>query len=312
MRRGIFLILFFYIASCSVELDYEDHYFEPKLVINGFLRPDSLVSVNVRSTMSVLSNEITFIENATVNLFVNGEFIESLVYNCNGDYKSENHRPSAGDVYSIEVIADGYDTVTATDTIPEIVKILSATKARGNTFDEYGDPDTDYTVRFVDGSGNNYYELMFIGQSSPTEFNSNFSIGFNEGVIIADPVMKNDSDLDLYPPTFLFSDYLINGEDYTLSVKMNGGSGGDFTSPIVPPYESGFFVVLRSASHSYYQYMKSWYRHKLGKQVGNKVEAFALTPLLSDPVKMYSNIEGGYGIFTSYNQSYYKTEIIEN
>lgn len=312
MRRGIFLIFFIFIASCSVELEYEDPHFEPNLVINGFLRPDSLVSVNVRSTMPVLSSEITNVENARVSLFVNGEFIEVLVYRGNGNYKSENHKPIVGNVYSIEVIADGYGKVTAKDTIPEIVKILSATKVRGNTFDEYGDPDTDYSVRFLDGAGNNFYELMFIGQSSPTEFNSNYSIGLSKGVVIADPVMRNDSDLDLYPPTFLFSDDLINGEDYTLNVKMNGGSGGDFTSPIVPAYETGSFVVLRSASYSYYKYMKSWYRHKLGKQVGNKVEAFALTSLLGDPVKMFSNIEGGYGIFTSYNQSYYKTLIIEN
>lgn len=312
MRKIIFLIFFLYTASCSVEIEYEDRFFEPKLVINGFLRPDSLVTINVRSTMPVLSNDITAVENAKVHLFANGAYIETLVYKGNGNYKSENYRPLPGNVYSIEVIANGYDTITASDTIPELVEILTATKVSGNTFDEYGDPDTDYTVRFVDGSGKNYYELMFIGQTLPTEFNSNYSIGFTKGVLIADPVMKNDSDLDLYPPTFLFSDNLINGEDYTLNVKMNGGNGGDFTSPIVPPYESGFFVVLRSVSYSYYQYMKSWYKHKLGKQVGNKVETFALTPLLGDPVKMFSNIEGGYGIFTTYNQSYYKTENIEN
>ncbi len=301
-----------YVISCSVELDYNAPAFEPKLVINGFLQPDSLISINVRSTSPILSRENVFIEDAEVTLSVNGEFVETLTYKGSGNYKSEIQRPETGKVYSVEIIADGYDKVTASDTIPGNVKILTASMVKGNTYNEYGDPDTDYNLSFADGKETDYYELMFIGQSPPTAFNSKYTIGIMRGVVIADPVMKDDSDLDLNPPTFLFTDNLFQGENYTLNVKMNAGSGGDFTSPIVPAFESGHFVVLRSVSHSYYKYVKSWYRHKLGKQEANKIEAFMLIPLLGDPAEMYSNIEGGYGIFTSFYQSYYKVENLTN
>ena len=30
--------------------------------------------------------------------------------------------------------------------------------------------------------------------------------------------------------------------------------------------------------------------------------------LIGDPTPMYSNVEGGYGIFAAYNQTYYKLE----
>jgi len=63
------------------------------------------------------------------------------------------------------------------------------------------------------------------------------------------------------------------------------------------------YVELRSVSRAYYLFRKSWIRHTFNR--GPSFTRFEIdyiydTRLIGDPVEMYSNIEGGLGIFASY------------
>lgn len=305
MKIKVYLFFCLSILGCSKELDYNVPDFEPKLVVNGFLIPGNPISINVRKTISILSEENSVIENAEVLLFENNIFLEKLKHFGEGNYKSEMYYPLQGNSYSIQVNVDGFSSVSACDTVPEIVPILYAKRTIGNTYDEYGDPQDDYTVLFRDKPGKNYFEMFFIGQGFPNEYDSMYSVGFPSEIVIADPVMIDESELDVYPITYIFSDKLFNGQEYELNVKFgSGGSIGIFSFPFAP--EQGAFVLLRSTSEAYFNYRKYWLRHSYGKQIGNKVEFAILAPLIGDPVPMYSNIKGGYGVFAAYNQSYYK------
>jgi hypothetical protein len=302
----IVLILIFY--SCSKELIYKAPDFEKKLVVNAFICPDSLFCINVRKTTNILSNESSIIQNADVTLKENGAFLEKLDYFNGGNYISSNYRPVPGNIYSITVKVDGYPEVFALDTVPFAVFINNGSRTSGNTFDENGDPHIDYEILFNDLPEKNYYELFFISQSFPNEFTSKYFVSFMFDPVIPDPVLKADSELDLSPFTFIFTDNLFSGEQYQMKIKfINGSIGGEFTNPFAPTPGDNY-AILRNTSYVYFNYRKYWLRHSYNKQVGNKAELPFFMPLIGDPVAMYSNVEGGYGIFAAYNQTYYKFE----
>ncbi|MEM9984561.1 MAG: hypothetical protein AAF804_05645, partial [Bacteroidota bacterium] len=78
-----------------------------------------------------------------------------------------------------------------------------------------------------------------------------------------------------------------------------------------PVYADQNYLKVQKASYHYYQFLKSWPRHIRNLQTGGSV-------LLSDaldnveealtrgePAPLYSNIEGGLGIFAARSASVY-------
>jgi hypothetical protein len=306
MNKIILFLLVTILLSCSREINFIESEVEKCLVVNGLICPDSLISVNIRRTSSILSTENLIVENAKVILFKNDKAIDTLKYENNGNYKSDQYRALAGNSYSITVRATGYPDVYAIDTVPEATSITEGLRIKGNTFDEYGEPHIDYEIRINDAADRNYYELFFIQQQFPNKFTSTFSISFQIEPVIADPVLRAESDLDYSPFTYLFSDKLFNGQQYLMKNKfMSAVTGGNFTTSFAPEAKA-HYAILRTVSRSYSSYRRFWLRHYRNQQIGNKVEQPISTTLLGSPVPMYSNINGGYGIFAAYNQTHFK------
>ncbi len=301
----IFPFLFF---SCSKEIEFEGQDFENKLVLNGLICPDSIISVHLSQINSVLSNEIQVSENATVSLYCNGKYIENLSYVKNGIYKSKTVFPQPDSIYTLTAKVEGYPAISATDTVPRITGIINGTHSSGNTFDEYGDPHHDYEITIIDPPEKNFYELFFIYQYSPNIFKDYYYINFQIYPVIADPVLRSDSELDYWVFTYVFTDNFFNGTNYLMKNKFLAAAvGGKFTNQFVPTdYDE--YAILRTTSRAYYNYRKSWIKHSNNQQNGNKIEEPLFMTLIGDPSPMYSNVEGGYGIFAGYNQTYYKLE----
>jgi len=162
MNKVFFVVLAFTIIACSKEIKFNESEIEKKLVVNGLICPDSLISVNVRKTTSILSTENSIVEDAVVILFKNNLEIDTLEYFGQGNYKSLKHRAFSGNTYSILVNSIGYPSASATDTVPEATSIIDGTRVSGNSFDAYGDPHIDYEIRINDSPEKNLYELFFI------------------------------------------------------------------------------------------------------------------------------------------------------
>ncbi len=306
---SIISILATFLYSCSKEIDFKNSNFENKLVLNGLLCPDSLIWVHLSSINTILSDEILVIENATVSLFCNGKYLETLPYFKNGIYKSKTVYPQADSVYTITAEAEGYPAIIATDTVPRSTRIIYGTHSSGNTYDEYGDPHHDYEITIGDPPVKNFYELFFISQSSPNIYNDNYNIDFQVYPVIADPVLRSDSELDYWVFTYVFTDNFFNGTNYLMKNKFLAAAvGGEFTKQFVPTGSEDKYAILRTTSLAYYNYRKSWVRHSNNQQIGNRIEEPLFMTLVGDPTPMYSNVEGGYGIFAAYNQTYYKLE----
>ena len=307
-KIGIYFIAFLALSACTREIELKEQDYEKKLVLNGLICPDSLISVRVSRTISILSNENPIIENATVLLYLNERYIETLQHEKNGRYKSETIYPKADSIYTIQVEVDGYPTIRATDTVPKLINIIYGTHASGNSYDEYGDPHQDYEIVIDDLPEQNFYELFFIFQYFPDEYFTKYYINFQIEPVVADPVLRSDSELDFFTFTYIFSDTFFNGKQYHMKNKFLFASvQGVSSHPYAPtPYER--YAILRTTSYTYYNYRKYWIRHSNNQQIGNNIEDPLFMSLIGDPVSMYSNVEGGYGIFAAYNQTCYKLE----
>ena len=306
---SILSILAIFLFSCSKEIDFKNSNIENKLVLNGLICPDSLISVHLSRTNTILSDEILVIENAIVSLYCNGKYIETLSYFKNGKYKSKTVFPQPDSVYTITAEAEGCPAISATDTVPRSTRIIFGTHSSGNTYDEYGDPHHDYEITISDPPEKNFYELFFIYQNSPNIFNDNFYINFQVYPVIADPVLRSDSELDYWVFTYVFTDNFFNGTNYLMKNKFLAAAvGGEFANQFVPTDFEDKYAILRTTSLAYYNYRKSWIRHSNNQQIGNRIEEPLFMTLIGDPTPMYSNVVGGYGIFAAYNQIYYKLE----
>jgi len=276
------------------------------LVVNSILQEDRRVKAKVGCLQSVLDTGMMGIENALVILTEDGVVNDTLSHVRDGLYYSFTY-PKAGSRYEIRVRADGYPDAYACDTVPVAVEVIGATRISGASYDESGLSQTDYTVTLTDTEGPDFYELLLITQARID--NSNYSIGIEDLPVKNDPVLSAEG-LDGYSfRSLVFSDRLIEKQTYTFNFKFGLGSGGSFKEPIIFTGQKRVnAAVLRSVSRAYYNYRKSWIKHWFGKNDSFKVEEALYIPLLGDPSEMYSNIDGGLGVFAAFSQTHFIIE----
>jgi len=218
-----------------------------------------------------------------------------------GQLVQENHR------YTIIIKLPDGTQVTSCDSIPELVKIDRAEGYYGKTYSADGGEHSDYSVTFTDPpDSRNYYELIFIKQQ---QIDSLIQICFMSIIEIADPVIQAEGDLDYNPTSFVFSDDLFNGQEYTLTMKLIGGSDCIMVKESLVFGEDGTYFILRSVSKTYYDFRKSWIRHRRTQNRGAFDKEPLATILIGNPIPLFSNVVNGYGIFAAYNQDFKKVEV---
>lgn len=222
-----------------------------------------------------------------------------------------------GNNYRIEVSCPGFETVSAETTVPFPVKLHAIdTSSTISNESNYILINSYFKIKFSEPANEtNYYRLVkfenkgkfypvynetdtlqyFINQHSSGEdrFNSN------------DPVFSNvheDANSYIFGSGWnsfgIFTDELINGKDYEVSVYESIGYSNDyFESFSFIDTEKGEFETIKfafqSISSDMYFFLKS-----IDLQSYNDGSPF------SEPVPIFNNIENGYGIFGSYASSY--------
>src|SRR5688500_18615580 len=103
------------LSSCEKDVHVDLPKKDPKLVINAFLEKDSVVTVSIGKSKSVLDpviqggsqQENYVVKNATVIVYENGVVLDTLVYdNAQFTYVSANQKTvKAGNTYSIKTTA---------------------------------------------------------------------------------------------------------------------------------------------------------------------------------------------------------------
>lgn len=194
MKKIIFYTIIFllFASSCITEVEFDNKLIEPKLVVNGFINPDSTIKVFVSNTRPIAGRQKRYkvIEDANIDIYEDGNFIESLTYFQNFDtiwgrdytydevtgsyhqtkfvedidtasYYAGSFYPSIGKEYKIEVEKSGYETVYATATIPETIPIITVdTSVTVESSEYYDETKLHIALKFHDPEEkDNYYRL---------------------------------------------------------------------------------------------------------------------------------------------------------
>jgi hypothetical protein len=297
IRYAVFLFLLFSV-SCIEQVDYKQIKApEPKLVINSYITPDSLMDFYVNKTVNMVDT-LYAIKQGSIEIWEDNHLLKTLNTHKNGYFKS-SYKPEINHTYKIIVKADGMQA-TAQTVIPDSAHItdLSYIYPAGEAFDTYF--VGKYAQLFItidDPVKDNYYELFVLGYW-PTD--NIYNLGYirsNNRIITAEG--------DTYTTRrLLFSDQLFNGEKIVLNTETIG------VTQARPIYIEGSFftiVVLRTVSKEYYLYRKTLSAHIYNQGIIdlNTIEAFSKMQLTGTPIDVYSNIEGGYGIFAGYSSFIY-------
>ncbi len=282
-------------VSCQKELEINYPDIEPKLVVNCLFTPDSTFSVRVGQMLSLNDTVTSFIINdAQCKIWENGIFAEDLLYTNNGFYVSRNIKAKTGNMYQIEISHPNFETVTATDTIPEPVEVSELYFEHNTLYDPLDENYFhDVNIRFQDNvAKQNYYELKLLVKEGPEEDDWRQT----SNVLLTktnDLTLLNTGLIDYQPASIPFSDKLFNGQNYFLSTYYKLSFGGSYNGEI--RYNTHDLIVsFNAVSYQYYQYSRKMIMH-LRNQESDILEG------IGDPVQIYSNIENGYGIFAAYN-----------
>lgn len=269
----IFILFIFLPTSCSKEIEINTKGFKQQVVVNSIFCQKKPFSFDFSLTQAP-TNAFSKI-NDSIYILLYKDNIKLLETKIFADSFITNIYPQCGCSYNLKVHIEGYDTVYACDTLPEMPNIVKTSYIGPVSIDSYGDQYAQYYISISDPeSFKNYYEF-------------NWGVDFESK--ITDPALLNEGDVPYYPTTYFFSDELFNGQIYTMSIK-HGLSRGSKPS-----------IAVRAVSRNYYLYRKYLTRHLFAQPTRDLgVGAFIYK---GEAQPMYSNIINGVGIFSGYAET---------
>lgn len=263
-------------SSCEKYIDFDEEIKQPKLVVNGIINPDSTFDIHISRSLSVIDGaELSVVENATVNILdENGSLYESLVYDSNGHYLGAS-MPQHNQAYTIEVSAPDFDPVSASTHIPDLID-LSSVDTMG-VEDVNGLRELKLTITFQDMPNEENYYMLEV-----------YAADIINGQIFLNPMFLRSDDVTLglsqdgYSDQVFFSDELFDGTQKTLIIYVED----------TRDYDDYIEVRLTSVTQDLERYYRTL--NAYNDTYGNP---------FSQPVQVFSNVEGGFGIFAGYEVS---------
>ena len=305
--KKIFILyfLFFIFAACEKIIEFRGEETEPYLVVNSITTTDSVFTSFLSKSLFIFSEEANDstnfpLTNGKIDLYVNGEFWETIPHTEKGAYQS-TYRAQAGDTVRIEASAPNFNTISATGYFPSKSTILSLDTIVSKEV-ESGNTIINCKLKFQDNAAVTDYYRMY----STLSFDTLQVIRDPKTQIIIatkvknfkreisrsnDPVFYDDDDAFASNRYFIFNDKKITGETYTIEYSMS------FSLP-----KSAFNVFinvdLQTISSDIYKYLKSLNDF-------NSISGM----MSSEPVKIYSNVHGGLGIIGGITSNVVSREI---
>jgi len=280
------LIIF---SSCETILDIDLPEGDKHIVISGIMTPDSIIKVQVSKSKSVLDTaSIKYMSTAKLKLYEDDVFKQYMEYTQNGFFIS-TIIPQNDKEYKITADYGELKTATAKSNVPHIVNILDISKTQVTTTNG---TENHIKIKIDDPAGTeNYYFIAM--KSLVYEYDENGNptgkyFEYSKYLSSKDPVFRNGfMNFNLNGMDGLvFSDESFNGLDYSLDIT----AGYTYTPDKEFDNSTLYKIYLLSVTKDLYYYILSF----------NNNQVTTNDPF-SQPVKVYTNIENGLGIFTAYD-----------
>lgn len=278
-------------GSCTLVVDVDVPIQEPRLTVNSLFTPDSVWSVALTNSRNILDDD-PFMPRTVSEVVILDEsenIVSTLQQSGFGAYRSIE-KPEEGKIYSIRINSTNQNSVTAKGAIPKSVSILSVKTDTIISELDYGSFQTIATeVRFKDPANEiNYYRVNLYVKSvyEYIRYDTQETVRDTTTLFIG---LYEDSPELLERELFnsIISDTKFNGREVTLRFKPYFSFGAGYTI-----LEAA--IVIHNLSEEYFKYMTT-----LELQQSTDRDPFA------QPVKVFNNINNGFGIFAGYSSSYY-------
>lgn len=252
-----------------------------KLVIEGFITVNKSVEVLVYSTLSPVGDltDERFVTTATVHLFEDSILVETLQHDGDGLYISPNgFRPKFGKAYYLEVTAPDFPkAVSKPEMLPDSVPVFTW-DFTDSLFIDNNTIEGRLAFEFQDIVNEaNFYgitiEAVYDGERSSI---SSLKEAFN----VANP------DCELFTGDYL-KDKCFENNQFSYDFITNCRRYGEIGSRDLRYHQ--LRLTLKTVAKSHYDY-----HYFLFINNNNDGNPFA------EPTEVYTNIEGGYGVFTTY------------
>lgn len=292
----IFFISF--VISCTeTEFKIELPVPTQKFVVHSTLTPFTppvvksfsvFVSQNTKIFDSLVVAPVT---DATVKLFVNGQFSQELKYNSLIGYWTDFF-PESGKEYKITIEKAGFETASAMGTIPPNVKIKSSKLTPIAGIGEDNLTLSGISVTFDDPADQvNYYEIMVWRDEQE---NDKYRLFTNDRIITSESYYPSPILIESkQPERLLFNDEQINGKTHTIELMYYAPQYLSHNQLYIYPHID--FLLFRSVSKDYYLYYTT-----LFKQINNRRPDLLFG--IAEPSPVYTNIQNGFGVFAGYSE----------
>lgn len=303
------------LSACEqvIEPDLPEH--TPRLVVHSLFTSDGGWSAHVgRSTgiLDLLPYVERVVADADVRLLAGeGDWRsrDRVVGELSFDeaarvYVLQDGDLQAGETYSLQVSAPGFETIRATDTVPALVPTTLRPGARG---------EFSIELEIQDPPGEaNYYQIslyqVFTGRGA-TRVEGRMST--RDPSIMADNRFDESFEEATFEgPAPYFRDTLFDGETHEIELTYTG-DWIERVGTIIREEEEleeeqddlehpGFtaFLQVLYISEAYYKYLETARLHD-----DTRDNPFA------EPLSVYGNVENGYGIFAGYSSRTFELSI---
>jgi len=289
------------ISACQKPLEIEFPAVQPRLVAACLFSPDTVFTVRISRTATLNDTADLSINDAQCEIWSNTQKLADLPNIGNGFYQAQTLRPELGTSYTLKISHPQYGAVTAQSSVPKsFPTVLFAEK-------------TDFAVMYnndpnMEGIAHNKLHLEFRTKPDSLAYYETFlfvkrTLSFDDDyaeewtnlqLYALDQNILREQILEYDPRILPFSNQntQTETEQVNLLYMPNWLSGRDGN------YSYGKHevkYVFRHTSPELFNYRKSIIQHSYN----NMNELFYS---VGDPVQLYTNIQGGYGIFAGYTE----------
>ena len=332
MQKPLFYtLLFCLITACTVDYDLKQtNIDEPnRLVVNSFLNPENPINIYF---YTIDRTDTGFVYHTAENLHVRLTEDDRVLFDglCADTMLVMEHHPRVGSTYRIDVSLAGYASVWAEKTVPTAITC----KIRAEQFSE---PDTnDYSWSYSS------YEMKYF----LSDFAGNYEQENTSLFVLAYSVLNGDSlvkSYELFASNVLldvinrsnasqlkdedvgssyYEEYMriknrnIPYLDNLIFITRMHGDGyydyTDFQEPFwtpptwIPVDVTNYIVKLITAGPEFDMFHRTFYEQTLYIRYDDFV-----ANMLYQPIQVYSNINGGLGIFAGMNETNYYFDVPE-
>ncbi len=300
---GLFLALLLF-PACYQEIELKPSDTPPRLVVYSLFSPDSIFKVRVGRTVAINEfrnpDTLLWLDDAVCSLFVNDHFLEVLTDTGLGYYVStSNYHPQPDSVYRLVVDHHVYGRAETQSSIPPgQMQILSVYKQDSALME--GTDMNPRPISYAKITINNDLQVAHYLELFLTQYEYHLgdsTIYTTPGVdIVKEPLGTLSSGLTLSSTnSLIFSSSLLSSGQNSLEL---------YYYPLI--YEivmdttfayANLQVNLRILSPEFYNYLLSLERLDRSDYFDNPTFILSLPP-----TNLYSNVQGGYGLFAGFQQ----------